>query len=294
MFLYRVGRYGNSGSTHEVSLYFGIANGSVRNYIDNIVKALKELEPEVVSWPSCTEREEMKVRLAASGFRHCVGIIDGTLIPLTRKPKEFHECYYSRKGFYAINALVVCDDDARITYYYAGWPGSTHDNRVFRCSNLYKKRADYFEPMEYLIGDSAYSDSAIMVQAFKKNRNEGHLPRDKETFNTHLARVRIKSEHCIGMLKARFQCLRGLSVFIMNGKKEVKEIVDILSSCAVIHNLCISYDDCIPQEWYEGLADQIDTEIADEIENYRTVENVTAQDISRRDTVFNSIVENFA
>ena len=294
VFLYRVGRYGSSGSTHEVSLYFGIGNGSVRNYVSNIVSALKELENEVVSWPSSDEREAMKVRLAATGFRHCIGIIDGTLIPLTHKPKDFHECYYSRKGFYAISALIVCDDLGRITYYYSGWPGSTHDNRVLRCSKLFKNRADYFEPMEYLLGDSAYSDSAIMVQSFKKARNEGMLPRDKELFNSHLARVRIKSEHCIGMLKGRFPCLRGMNTFIKHGGKEVKEVVDILASCAVLHNLLLDYDDIIPQEWYEELEGQLDTDVVDEIENFVTVRSVTEEDISRRDTVFDSIIESFA
>ena len=130
VFLYRVGRYGSSGSCHEVALFFGIGNGTVRNYVRNVVYALKEIEHDVVRWPNQQEKEDMKVRLATTGFRHCIGVADGTLVRLTTRPKLFHECYYCRKSCYALNVLIVCDDKAKITYYYGGWPGSTHDNRV--------------------------------------------------------------------------------------------------------------------------------------------------------------------
>ena len=293
VFLYRIGRFGNSGSDHEVGLYFGIASGSVRNYVLNIVQALKHMEDEVVSWPTEEERNEMKVRLTSTGFRHCVGIADGTLIPLLRKPKVFHECYFCRKSIYAMNVLVVCDDRARIIYYLAGWPGSTHDNRVLKSSQMYTNRESFFSPLEYVIGDSAFSNSSVMVPAFKKGRNETVLPREKELFNTLLAKVRIKSEHCIGLLKARFQCLKGLNTWIKDGENDVKFIVDLFSACTVLHNLLISFNDEIPQEWYEELAEGIDSEIVDLIESEDTVQSIDAEDGNRRTAVFNSIIEMF-
>ena len=293
VFLYRTGRYGNGGSDHEVGLYFGIASGSVRNYIQNIVRALKTIEDEVVSWPTQDERNAMKTRLASTGFRHCVGIADGTFVVLTRKPKIYHECYFCRKSCYAINVLVICDDRGKILYYLAGWPGSTHDNRVLKSSNLYLNRENYFSHLEYLLGDSAYSNSSIMVPAFKKGRNETVLPRDKELFNTHLARVRIKSEHCIGILKGRFQCLKGLNTYISRGEDDVKYIVDLVSACCILHNLLLSFDDEIPQEWFENLADEIDSETADLIENVHTVDGVEVNDGNRRNAVFHSVMEMF-
>ena len=108
----------------------------------------------------------MKDRLLATGFRQSVGIIDGTLIFLDRKPGENFECYYSRKSEYAINCSIVCDDNCRVIYFLAGWPGSVHDNCVLYNSDLFKNKAKYFDTNEYLLGDSAYSASQIMVQAF--------------------------------------------------------------------------------------------------------------------------------
>jgi hypothetical protein len=140
VFLYRIGKQGACGSSIAVASYFGIGKGSVQNYVRRCVTALMEIHDDVVYWPSPSERDEMKARLAATGFRHCVGIIDGTLVVLDFKPEKYHECYYSRKSVYALNVMVVCDDLKRITYYLAGWPGSTHDNRVFRNSTLFNNR----------------------------------------------------------------------------------------------------------------------------------------------------------
>ena len=131
----------------------------------------------------------MNIGLAAYGFHDCIGIIDGTLIILDRKPGEDFECYYSRKSNYAINCCVICDDKCRVIYFLAGWPGSTHDNWVLRNADFYRNKAKYFNTNEYLLGDSAYSASQIMVQAFKKGRGEANLPIRKEKFNTLLAEI---------------------------------------------------------------------------------------------------------
>jgi hypothetical protein len=132
VFLYRIGREGSAGGSLAVSSYFGIGKGSVNTYVRRCVEALHEIKDEVIYWPDQEERNDMRSRLSAYGFRCCVGIIDGTLIVLEFKPEKFHECYYSCKSCYAINVMVVCDNQKRITYYNAGWPGSTHDNHVFR------------------------------------------------------------------------------------------------------------------------------------------------------------------
>jgi hypothetical protein len=78
---------------------------------------------------------------------------------------------------------------------------------------------DFFSHLEYLLGDSAYSCSSVMVQAFKKHPGCAHLPRDQENFNTRLAKVRIVSEHCIGILKGRFGCLKRSNIKLKNKQR---------------------------------------------------------------------------
>ena len=188
--------------------------------------------------------------------------------------------------------MIVCDDKKRVIYYNAGWPGSTHDNRVFRNSQLYLNRGEYFSHQEYLLGDSAYSASPIMVQSFKKQAAQSELQPHNEFFNTCLAQVRISSEHCIGMLKGRFRCMKRSNIKLKNGKKEVKNVVDLIGSCIVMHNLLINYDETdIPESWYEKEERRIDWSMYDEEEE--RIAQVTEENTDRRQYVFNSIVNNY-
>jgi hypothetical protein len=292
VFLFRIGKEGTGGGALSVSTHFGIGKGSVKNYVRRCVLALHEIKDDVIRWPDTNDRDAMRARLAAYGFRHCVGIIDGTLVVLDFKPEKFHECYYCRKCCYALNVMIVCDDRKRVTYYNAGWPGSTHDNRVFRNSRLFRKREEYFRYGEYLLGDSAYSCSSIMVQSFKKFPGAASLPRDQENFNTLLAQVRISSEHCIGILKGRFQCLKRNNIKLKDSPKEVKELVDLIGACIVIHNLLINYDeDTIPKKWYTQMEEEIDWSLFDE--NDQNISNVNKERASRRKIVFDSIINTY-
>jgi len=144
----------------------------------------------------------------AHSFVNCIGLIDGTLFPLAFAPMVNGEDYYMRKGDFAIKGLVICDDAARITWVEMGWPGSVHDNCVWVNSDINLDTDKYFDQKEYLLGDSAFSASAVMIPAFKKGHNS-NLSEERRFFNNKLAKVRIKSKYCIGLLKARFQWLRG-------------------------------------------------------------------------------------
>jgi len=151
------------------------------------------------------ERRDISGRIRkAHGFVNCVDLIDGTLFPLAFAPMVNGEDYYTRKGDYAIKGLVICDDAARITWVEMGWPGSVHDNGVWVNSKIYVATDKYFDQKEYLLGDSAFSASAVMIPAFKKGHNS-NLSEERQYFNTKLAKIQIKSEHRIGLLKARFQ-----------------------------------------------------------------------------------------
>ena len=92
-----------------MSIFFKIGKGSIRNYILNCLEAILKLKNDVIYWLCQNERNEMKSRFLSTGFKDCVGIIDGTIIFLHHRPGEHFECYYSRKSEYAIHCTVVCD-----------------------------------------------------------------------------------------------------------------------------------------------------------------------------------------
>jgi len=146
------------------------------------------------------------------------------------------EIYYTRKGDYAIDAigrLVICDDAARITWVEIRWPGIVHNNWVWSNSEINLSKDNYFDQKEYLIGHLAFSTSA----AFKKGHNR-NLREKQRYFNTKLAKIWIKSEHCIGLIKAQFQHLRGFGKEIQD-KQDLDAILRLVMCAYILHNLLI-------------------------------------------------------
>lgn len=110
-----------------------LAAGSVDNYTKRCLYAILQHEAEYVRWPDAAERAETKARIGAhSFFKECVGFIDGTLITFAAAPKKHKEDYWTRKSVYALNSLLICDDQRRVMYAHHGWCGSAHDQRVLK------------------------------------------------------------------------------------------------------------------------------------------------------------------
>ena len=161
-------------------------------------------------WLSSHEQNEISIRIEQnSGFLNCIGIVDGTLLPLEYWPTANGKDCKGRKLGYSVNAMIVCDDNALIWDYVVGWPGSTHDNRVWSNMDLCLGSHKYFASQEYVLGDSAFQPSHVMIPVFKKPSG-AILERRKEFFNERLAKPKVKSEHCIGVLKGRFPFLKNI------------------------------------------------------------------------------------
>jgi DDE superfamily endonuclease len=243
------GSEGNQASSLALSNFFGVAAGVIDACRNNALQALLSLEDQTYIWPDAAERRLIANRIkAVYKFPNCVGIIDGTLLPLASRPLVHGENYLSRKKFYAIVMLVVCDDKSRILYYHVGWPGSVHDNRVWRNCRLYRHHGQFFSKRQYLLGDSAFTASSIMIPPFK-SRVGANLSTNRTAFNTLLAKPRVKSEHCIGILKGRFPLLRDIRLKIAT-KQDMDRVVDYVRGSVILHNF-LRTDDTEEEEWID-------------------------------------------
>lgn len=99
----------------------------------------------------------------------------------------------------------------------------------------------FFHGGEYLLADSGYATSKHIVAAYKKPAAE--IP-ENEVFNHQLSRIRMRVKHCNGMLKGRFQSLKGLRC-VLNNVDDHRRVVYWIRACAVLHNILINdfYDD---------------------------------------------------
>ena len=90
-----------------------------------------------------------------------------------------------------------------------GFPGGTHYNRVWKDTAVYKKPGEFFSHGKIILGDSAFSPSAFVIPCYKKMPGQPMKPL-KFKFNTLIAKPRVKSEHCIGLIKGKFQYFKSM------------------------------------------------------------------------------------
>ena len=240
---YRFGSSGSSASIGKIARHFGVSEGFVSKSTDRCIEALLNQEKLEVAWPSDDERDAIKSRiLKDSGFPDCIGMVDGILIPLEFKPSNNGEDYWSHKSRYGISVMIVCDDRRKIRYVFAGFCGSAHDMRVYSNSTLANSSGRFFRPGEYLLADSGYTTTVNTVSSYKKPSS---LLRVNERFNKCLSSIRIRVEHCIGILKGRFPSLQSLRTKIHDVDTHKRAVLWI-KACTVLHNMLLSdtfYDD---------------------------------------------------
>jgi len=222
VFLKYVGTEGSGVNSPNQRNIFEIGKGTSGVFCRRVIKAICSLRHRFLFWPDEQERKVLaRLTYEEFGLPHCVGIADGTLFPLAFEPdsEDAPDCS-GRKYVYSLMVMIICDVNKKICYYLAGYPGSSHDNRVYDATSLKKKPEDHFSPMQHIIGDSAFANSPFMVLAFKKGSNQD-MSYEHEQFNHKLSTLRIRSEHCIGILKGRFPWLRGIRMKVNDKQSSV-------------------------------------------------------------------------
>ena len=247
-----VGTEGSGASSSNQRNTFRISKGAADLYRRRVTLAIRSLSKDYIYWPSPEERKVIaKEIFQCYDFPHCVAIADGTLFPLAFEPEtEDAPDYSGRKFGYSISAMIFCDHKRRIRHYLAGYPGSAHDSRVFGATKIATNPEAHFQPREYCLGDSAFENSWFMVSAFKKPKGI-IIPAAHEKFNTKMARLRIVSEHCIGMLKRRFPWLRSIRLKITEDRASMIRILDLLEATVIVHNLLIELGEEEKEEWLD-------------------------------------------
>lgn len=123
----------------------------------------------------------------------------------------------------------------RIVDYVHGFTGSAHDATVFEHSAAVKYEDWFFDREEFAWTDSAYGVSPRSIPVHKEPASR---LRSNTIFDAQVSRLRVRSEHCIGELKGRFQSLRGLRVSI-NSYEDHVHALRWITVAIILHNLII-------------------------------------------------------
>uniref|UniRef100_A0AAR2JYS2 DDE Tnp4 domain-containing protein n=1 Tax=Pygocentrus nattereri TaxID=42514 RepID=A0AAR2JYS2_PYGNA len=179
--------------------------------------------------------------------------MDGTHIPIKTPAENEGDCV-NRKSFPSINLQIIYDATNTITNLEAKWPGSVDDAQIFCESALYNKfekgkpgkhllwftfsvwlhcfSLNHYIPCvltgQYnglLLADRGYPCMPYMMTPYPDPE-----PGLQSRYNLALSKTRARVETTVGILKDRFQCMRGLRV-------TPDRACDITVACVVLHNI---------------------------------------------------------
>ncbi|XP_065293051.1 putative nuclease HARBI1 [Dermacentor albipictus] len=253
------------------------SQSSVRRSVHAVIEAIVDCIGDAwISFPDDTaalsSASEGFVRRDCR-FQGCVGAVDGTFVCI-RAPSDRDDAnkaaYFCRKGYYALNVMVVCDASLRITALETSYPGSVHDSFVWKASSLYAecRSGSLLHGGEYLLGDSAYPLQPWLVTPVPGN----HISRSPAAmFNAAHSSLRSVVERCIGVLKMRFRCLQRHRALYYGPVFTSK----IIAACAVLHNLCVRAE--LPEPDCTSGIDDFDGDV----NAYDDSEDVTAATLYR-------------
>jgi len=116
--------------------------------------------------------------------------------------------------------------------------GSAHDATAFEHTTAAKHSDWFFDGDEFAWADSAYAVNSRTIPVHKKPASNDPA---NALFDKTVAHLRIRSEHCMGALKGRFQCLRGLRISI-NSKRDHHFACRWITIAVILHNLIIDVE----------------------------------------------------
>lgn len=116
--------------------------------------------------------------------------------------------------------------------------GSAHDAAAFEHTCAGQNPEWFFEGDEFALCDSAYTVNKRTISVHKEPAS---LIPENALFDKTAAHLRIQSEHCMGALKGRFQCLRGLRVNIQSNCNHISACFWI-TTAIILHNLIIDIE----------------------------------------------------
>ena len=220
-------RFQRSGSTiHEV--------------FHDIQSSLVACSEEWIVSPTGRFQRGLMSTLHYPFFKHCVGAIDGTHIPVVLRieDQDSHRCHKLKT---TQNVMCCVDWDTRVRYVLAGWEGSAHDMRVFKDAHT---SHDFTIPHgKFVLADAGYSTDNGVLAPYKKVKyhlgtwgkgDHRRKPRSpKKLFNYLHAKARNVVEQTFGFKNNTWHILKEIPLYSLETQAHT------IIACCVLHNMRI-------------------------------------------------------
>lgn len=186
----------------SVGAVIGCHQTTVSKTIKSVMKEIIAKKDRWIRFPNSDEDFEIAIHSWASKFNipDVIGAIDCTHIWI-QKPLVHPNEYVNRKGFFSLNVQATCNADEHFTSVDVTWPGSVHDSRIWKNSEIDPIMAQNSKNA-ILLGDEGYGLTPWLLTPFKKPI----MPLQRD-FNKEHAKERVIIERMFGQLKKRFPML---------------------------------------------------------------------------------------
>lgn len=169
--------------------------------------------------------------------RGVAGVIDGSLIRISTPPRIVKLVYNTRKCFYGVTLLAMCDAQKRFIWCRSGVPGSVADSRALKDSEWYRRQTTpgrrMLHPGFYLLGDGGVALDCCLLKPFPRAQLNGRT----KLYNRMLPSTRVVVEQAFGLLKGRWLILH------REVCAETELVPAIVDACVRLHNYLIDVND---------------------------------------------------
>lgn len=147
-------------SVRSISSRFAVSKSTVITCVRKVTDGLlNDICQHAIKLPTNNaEREAIAEEFEEiAGFENVLGSLDGCHIEIRAPARNDKETFFNRKKDYSMILQGLCDANCFFLNVDVRWPGSVHDARVFKTSDLYPLCEEVYAGGEYhFIGDSAY------------------------------------------------------------------------------------------------------------------------------------------
>ncbi|XP_068742016.1 uncharacterized protein [Montipora capricornis] len=176
----------------------------------------------------------------------------------------------------------VTDSECKFLDASAGYPGSVHDARIFRRSDLFRQIStgdimggtrviNNVNVRPYLIGDTAYPLRPYLMTAY----HSGRLTPPQQRFNKVLTKLRVVVERAYGKLKMRWRCI------LKELEDDTQRVADITLACCILHNFCIIMGDDFDDSDEDESSDDDDDDGREDDDEGQEIRRALTEDLSQ-------------
>ncbi|KAM9462843.1 uncharacterized protein Hap1MRO34_016708 [Clarias gariepinus] len=230
----------NQESYRGVADRFNISKSTLAKHLHEFCCYVNTYMAHHISWARGQRLQMSKLKFDLAGFPNTVCAVDGCHIPIRRPHCDNPLAYLNRQQFYSVILTGFCDRERRFCHISVGHPGSWHDARAFRLTEVgqvLKEDPHSLVPQGmHIIGDFAYP---LLPQLMRPYRDNGHLTTGQRHFNIKLNAACVVIEHAFGILKPKFrrlQCLHMQSIlnirFALTPSLQVRPYKRLKHSCS--------------------------------------------------------------